>query len=175
LPLGEVTLSSTTMAHPTPELVVALRRTAARLKDGVRYRWSHFAVCNCGNLAQTITDLSPDAIYEAAMQRPGDWGEQAREYCPTSGLAMDDIVGRILELGMEKEDIRHLERLSHPHVLRAIPEERRPLKHTRREDTVLFMETWADLLEARLDDVGQRRVSALMAEPADAGTADAAA
>lgn len=152
------------MAHPTPELVVALRRTAARLKDGVRYRWSHFAVCNCGNLAQTITDLEPDAIYEAAMQRPGDWGEQAREYCPTSGLAMDAIVGRILDLGLEKEDIRHLERLTHPHVLRAIPEERRPLKHTRREDTVLFMETWADLLEAKLDEVGEARVRALMAE-----------
>ena len=167
------------MAHPTPELVVALRRTAARLKDGVRYRWSHFAVCNCGNLAQTITDLSPDAIYEAAMERPGDWGEQAREYCATSGLAMDDIVGRILDLGMEKEDIRHLERLTHPHVLRAIPEERSPLKHTRREDTVLFMETWADLLEAKLDEVGKARVAALEAEaetPEPAATeADAAA
>lgn len=156
------------MAHPTPELVVALRRTAARLKDGVRYRWSHFAVCNCGNLAQTITELSPDAIYEAAMQRPGDWGEQAREYCPTSGLAMDAIVGSILDLGMEKEDVRHLERLTHPHVLRALPKERLPLKHTRREDTVLFMETWADLLEAKLDDVGRRRVVALIAEAREA-------
>lgn len=155
------------MAHPTPELVVALRRTAARLEDGVRYRWSHFAVCNCGNLAQTITELSPDAIYAAAMQRPGDWGEQARDYCPTSGLAMDDIVGSILELGMEPEDVRHLERLTHPHVLRAIDAERRPLKHTRREDTVLFMETWADLLEERLDDVGRRRVAVLMAEAAE--------
>ncbi len=163
------------MAHPTPELVVALRRTATRLKDGVRYRWSHFAVCNCGNLAQTITDLSPDAIYEAAMERPGDWGEQAREYCPTSGLAMDAIVGRILELGMEKEDVRHLERLTHPHVLRAIPAERLPLKHTRRDDTVLFMETWAELLEAKLDEVGRRRVVTLMAEAEDDDAQGAAA
>ena len=167
------------MAHPTPELVVALRRTAARLNYGVRYRWSHFAVCNCGNLAQTITDLTPDAIYEAAMERPGDWGEQAREYCATSGLAMDDIVGRILDLGMEKEDIRHLERLTHPHVLRAIADERKPLKHTRRDDTVLFMETWADLLEAKLDDVGVARVRALtaegQAEAAEAETAEAGA
>ena len=165
------------MAHPTPELVVALRRTAVRLKDGARYRWSHFAVCNCGNLAQTITDLSPDAIYEAAMQRPGDWGEQAREYCPTSGLAMDAIVGRILDLGLEKEDVRHLERLTHPRVLKAIPTGRLPLKHTHRDDTVLFMETWADLLEAKLDDIGRRRVVALMTgtEPDRAAREGAAA
>ncbi len=160
------------MASASPELVVALRRTALRLREGVRYQWSNFAVCNCGNLAQTITDMDPQAIYAAAMERPGDWGEQAREYCPNSGLAMDDIVGRILELGFEPEDVRHLERLSHPHVLRRIPAERRPLKHTRREDTVLFMETWAELLEERLDDLGRERLARLEREmPAEEAAA----
>ena len=160
------------MASASPELVVALRRTALRLREGVRYQWSNFAVCNCGNLAQTITDMDPQAIYAAAMERPGDWGEQAREYCPTSGLAMDDIVGRILELGFEPEDVRHLERLSHPRVLRRIPAERRPLKHTRREDTVLFMETWAELLAERLDDLGRERLARLEREmPAEEAAA----
>ena len=160
------------MAHPSPELIVALRRTAVRLREGVRYRWSHFAVCNCGNLAQTITDLSPDAIYEAAMARPGDWGEQAREYCPTSGLAMDAIIGRILALGFEPEDIRHLERLTHPHVLRRIPTERLPLRHTSRDDTVLFMETWAELLESRLDELGRQRLAQLARGAEDAESED---
>ena len=28
-----------------------------------------------------MTKLSPEALYEAAFERPGDWGEQAREFC----------------------------------------------------------------------------------------------
>ena len=34
------------------------------------------------------------------------------EFCPNSGLPIDFIIGRMLELGLEQEDLRHLERLS---------------------------------------------------------------
>ena len=158
------------MAHPTAALVIALRRTAVRLRQGVRYRWSNFAVCNCGNLAQTITELSPDAIYEAAMEPAGDWGEQAQEYCATSGLSMDRIVGQILELGFEREDVRHLERLTHPHVLRRIDPERLPLRHTRAGGHGALHGDLADLLEERLDELGRERLAGLMraAEARDA-------
>jgi len=130
-------------------LIWALRETAARLEAGSGYEWSHFGMCNCGNLAQVVTDLSAKQIYDAAFQRPGDWGEQAREFCPTSGYPMDYIVGKIVELGLELDEFRHLERLTHPRVLRRIPAERKPLRHTSREDTILFLRTWAELLEER--------------------------
>ncbi|HJK91327.1 MAG TPA: hypothetical protein RMH85_07430 [Polyangiaceae bacterium LLY-WYZ-15_(1-7)] len=161
--------------HPTVQLILAFRKTAARLRQGARYRWSHHALCNCGNLAQVVTDLGPDAIYEAAFQKPGDWGEQARDHCPTSGLPMDRIIGQILALGLEPTDIQHLERLTHPKVLRRVPAERRPLKHTSREDTALFMETWAAMLEEGLDELRLAELRRREAEDAAEAPGGAAA
>jgi hypothetical protein len=140
------------MARPTLELVTALRTTAARLLAGSQYRWSDFAQCNCGNLVQSVTALSPREIYEAAFQRGGDWGEQAREFCPSSGYPIDFVLARLFELGLTPEDVGHLERLSDDHVLRAVEARgsARELRYTRREDVVLYMNAWADLLERQL-------------------------
>ena len=153
------------MARATIELVVALRRTAARLDEGATFQWSHFANCNCGHLAQTITDLDPRLIYEAAFERPGDWGEQAREYCPTSRMPMDAILGKMYELGMEPTDVRHLERLDDPRVLARLPEDRRRLRKVDREHAVTYMRAWADLLEAQLP-------ARVVSEPAPSATLD---
>jgi hypothetical protein len=136
------------MARASIELVTALRTTALRIEAGAGYRWSHFGQCNCGHLAQTITALTPQALYAAAFDRAGDWGEQARDYCPTSGLPMDRILDQLFALGMEPEDVRHLERLSDDRVLRAFPGEQ--LHHVRRPDVVRYMRAWADLLEREL-------------------------
>jgi hypothetical protein len=136
------------MARPTLELVNALRTTAARLDAGSSYKWSDFACCNCGNLAQSVTTLSPREIYEAAFARSGDWGEQAREFCPSSGYPIDYVLSRLFELGLDADDVRHLERLSDDRVLRALGV--RELAYTRREDVVRYMRAWAALLEAAL-------------------------
>ena len=147
------------MARPTLELVTALRTTAARLAAGSQYKWSDFAQCNCGNLVQSVTPLSPREIYEAAFQRRGDWGEQAREFCPSSGYPIDFVLARLFELGLTPEDVGHLERLSDDRVLRAVEARGsareqdlgvRALRYTRREDVVLYMNAWADLLEQQL-------------------------
>jgi hypothetical protein len=133
------------MARPTLELVSALRTTAARLSNGATYKWSHFGQCNCGNLAQTITQLSPKQVYEAAFERSGDWGEQALEFCSTSGYPIDYVLARLFELGLEQADVRHLERLSDDRVLRrlGVPF----LAHNQRDNVVSYMRAWADLLE----------------------------
>ncbi len=138
------------MPRPTLELVVALRETALRLEGDTSYRWSHYGECNCGHLAQTITKLTPREIYEAAFQRPGDWGEQAAEYCGTTGLPMDYILERMLALGLDREDIRHLERLSDDRVLRAIGASTTGLSHHLREDVVRYLRGMADWLENAL-------------------------
>ncbi len=147
----------TDMPEPTLALVRALRLTAARLEEGAAFQWSHFARCNCGNLAQTITGLPPDAIYRAAFQRAGDWGEQALEHCPASGLPMDTIFDQMTALGMTAADVKHLERLSDPAVLRRLPEGHPGLQHARREDAVLYMRLWADLLEEPLPEAERQR------------------
>ncbi len=139
------------MACATPELITALRLTAARLDTGVRYRWTHMGACNCGHLAQTVTRLSRAEIHRIALERAGDWGEQTVDYCPQSNLPMDHVIGALLELGLELKDLRHLERLDDPEIRRALPaERRRSLDFRSRADAVLYMQTWAGLLEARL-------------------------
>jgi hypothetical protein len=150
------------MARPTIELIYALRGTASRLSHGAAYSWSHFGQCNCGNLAQTITQLSPEQVYRAAFERAGDWGEQALEFCPTSGFPIDFVLARLFELGLEREDMRHLERLSDDRVLKRLGVV--SLAHNQRENVVRYMEAWADLLEESLPSDATRPVWATAAE-----------
>lgn len=81
------------------------------------------------------------------MQRHGDWSEQLNDYCPTSGYAIDDIITRLVEFGFTIGELRHLERLSHPEVLSRIPASHSPLSHNRQADAVLYLNTWAAILE----------------------------
>ncbi len=137
------------MTRPHPDLVEALRTTARRVEQGAEYRWTHMGSCNCGHLAQTVTRLPAQEIHRLALERAGDWGEQAREYCPTIGYPMDHIVACLLDLGLTDDDLWHLERLSSPEVLRRLPIGERDLDHRRREDYVRYLRVWADLLEER--------------------------
>lgn len=141
------------MARSTIELIRALRATAARLSQGAQYKWSHFGLCNCGNLAQTITHLSPEEVYRAAFTRSGDWGEQAREFCPTSGYPIDFVFQQLFSLGMEPEDVQHLERLSDGRVLKRLGVQQ--LAHNQRDDVVRYMRAWADLLEEERGEVAE--------------------
>jgi hypothetical protein len=147
------------MARPTVELVHALRATAARIESGAAYKWSHFGQCNCGNLAQTVTQLSPEEVYRAAFARSGDWGEQAREFCPVSGYPIDFVFSQLFAIGLAPEDVQRLERLSDRHVLARLGVTE--LRHNRREDVVEYMEAWADLLESSLARPGARFDEAL--------------
>lgn len=138
------------MATPTKMLVRALRKTALRLCTGARYEWGHLGSCNCGHLAQTVTDCSKGEIHAAAIRRKGDWSVVSREYCGTSGEPIDAIIGNMLEIGLSIEDIEFLEKLSSPAVLAALPSLRRNLRHNVREDVVVYMRAWADVLERQL-------------------------
>ncbi len=138
------------MAQPTLELISALRHTAARLSSGGHYQWGHMGACNCGHLAQTITNVPKHAIHEWALERVGDWETQANQYCPASGYRIDEVISAMLALGMTRRDIRNLERLSDPRVLGRLREGERRLARNRREDVVRYMRAWADLLEDEL-------------------------
>jgi len=152
------------MARSSVALVQAIRETAQRLAKGDNYQWGHMGSCNCGHLAQTITRYSKGKIHGAAMWRHGDWREQLRDYCPQSGLPMDQIIDQMLDFGLSTDDLKHLERLSHPRVLEALPPERRNLTHNVRHDVVLYLHTWAWLLEEEL--VANVRIPELSSVPA---------
>jgi hypothetical protein len=136
------------MAKPSPELIAAIRRTASKLQKGSPYQWGHMGSCNCGHLAQEITKLSKKEIHARALRsRSGDWNEQLIDYCPTSGLPMDEVISEMLDAGLDRRDLMQLEKLSNPLILRSMQESKKQLFHNRRDDVVLYLNYWAGLLE----------------------------
>lgn len=134
-------------------MIKALRVTAARLRLGAPYRWTHMGACNCGHLAQTVTHLDAEDIRRYAMERAGEWAEQVLEFCPTSGYPMDAILKALFELGLTTQDLAQLEKLTNPDVLRRLPEElRRQISYREREHVVLYMQAFADVLEEQLGE-----------------------
>jgi hypothetical protein len=159
-------------------LIGALRETAARLGQATTvYRWSHFAHCNCGHLAQTVTQLAPPAIYQAAMREVGDWGEQARtvafappqpdygdrpaldegaweppdvDQCPVARRSMDRIFAELFAWGLEPADMGALERLSDSAVRRRLGTNTVDYAHGERSNVIAYLLAWADLLEEQL-------------------------
>lgn len=138
------------MATTSLQLIEALRNTARTLASSTHYQWGHMGACNCGFLAQEITKQRKEEIHSKAMERSGDWTEHLNDYCATSGLLFDDLISSLLAFGLDVEDLKHLERLSDGEVLRTLPLEKRNLQHNRKEDVIIYLSAWADLLEIRL-------------------------
>ncbi len=131
-------------------LITAIQNAARRLESSTHYQWGHMGACNCGYLAQEVTKLTKEEIHRRAMTRHGDWSEQLNEYCPTSGLPMDDMISELISFGIDADDLRHLERLSNPIILQTLPLEERDLRFNVKADVVRYMRAWAILLEDEL-------------------------
>lgn len=140
------------MAKASLLLCDGLRKAANNLKQGKPYEWGHMGNCNCGHVAQVLLNTSKDEIHRAAMQKVGDWSEQALTYCETSGLEIDQLIFGLFEKGLTRQDMMNLEYLKDPNVLANIPKEKLPLKNNVKEDVILYLETWAAMLEQELTE-----------------------
>lgn len=138
------------MAIPSFKLIDALRTTADRLENGAYYQWSHQGSCNCGHLAQTITNLSKEEIHKMALEKQGNWEEKAIEYCKTSGYTIDHVITSMINLGLSTDDIANLEKLSCSNILSYIPENKKPLLRNNKENVILYMRAWSEMLENQL-------------------------
>ncbi|MFM7854357.1 MAG: hypothetical protein ACKO96_21160 [Flammeovirgaceae bacterium] len=138
------------MAKSSIEVIQALRNTAKKLEHTNQYQWGHMGLCNCGFLAQEVTKLTKTEIHRRAMQSYGDWSEQLNDYCPTSGLPMDNLIAELLTFGFDSEDLKHLEKLSDKRILQQLPSEKRNLHHNSKKDAITYLHTWANLLEEEL-------------------------
>lgn len=135
------------MAKANPELISALEKTIFKLSSGSSYQWGHMGACNCGNLAQELTKLEKSEIHKYAMERHGDWNQQLMDFCPTSGYPMDLMISKMLDFGLTIDDLSHLERLSDPKILSAMPKERRKsISKNSKEDVIYYMRTWSELM-----------------------------
>ena len=135
------------MAHPTPELINALRVTASRLRSGAYYAWGHHGGCNCGNLVQVVCDLNKEQIVAMAHESSGEWTEIAQESCSVTHLPLRQILQRLESIGLTPSDVHHLEYLDDVAVLRQLPGGFRWLKRNQREDVIAYFETMAEQLE----------------------------
>ena len=140
------------MTRVSLKIVEALKNTAKQLGKSNNYQWGHMGSCNCGHLAQEITKLNKSEIHSRAMQKYGDWNDQLNDYCPTSGLLMDDLITELLTAGLDLDDLKHLEKLSDSRVLRILPKENRYLQHNNKADVIIYVNAWASMLENQLID-----------------------
>lgn len=138
------------MASPTIELIAALRETARRLRNGVHYAWGHHGACNCGNLVQVITNFDEKEILRYAHSGIGEWTEMAQEFCPVTNAPLTLVITRIGEIGLTPTDIHNIEYLADKEVLRSLPGGFRWLKRNKREDAIVYFETFANILEEKL-------------------------
>ncbi len=138
------------MAKASPQLIASIRNAAKKIAASAKYQWGHMGSCNCGFLAQEITSLTKGQIHAYAMEKHGDWTDQVSDFCPTSGLPFDLLISELLKAGLSLEDLKNLEKLKDPDVLRNMPEAFRYPSHNNKKHVVSYMLTWADLLEKRL-------------------------
>ncbi len=143
------------MAKATPELINAIQTTIDRLTSGADYQWTHMGRCNCGHLAQSVTDLSHEELHKLALQKEGDWGQKAIDYCPDSGFPIDQVITIMLEIGLNTDDLYTLERLSSPRILKRLPAGQRFLKQNSRDDLILYLQTWLEMLEEEIAETSQ--------------------
>lgn len=156
------------MAHPNIELIEALRETARRLKNGAHYAWGHHGSCNCGNLLQTVTDLSSREILQYSRSGTGEWTELSQEFCGVTDAPVDLLIGKLQKLGLTPSDIHCIEYLQDKQVLDRLPGGFRWLKRNLREDVILYMETMADMLEEKLLRLEKLDLAGLMENLPDA-------
>ncbi|MDE3235534.1 MAG: hypothetical protein KGO81_06225 [Bacteroidota bacterium] len=140
------------MAHPSIELIDALRKTATQLKNGAAYAWGNHGSCNCGNLLQVVTRLSKEEILSYAHTGFGEWTELAEEYCGVTDAPVSLLLFKLQQIGLTPTDIHHLEYLDDRAVLEKLPGGFRWLKRNIREDVIVYFETFAQLLEDKMID-----------------------
>lgn len=138
------------MARHTLSVIRRLQCTAQELENCTDYQWGHMGSCNCGFLARKITALPKHKIHSFAIQRQGDWSEQLNDYCPGSGLPMDNLISDMIAFGFDAKDLSHLERLSDRTILQTLPKEKQNLIRHSKADVILYLKAWAALLESKL-------------------------
>jgi hypothetical protein len=138
------------MAKPSLQLIDALKKAANRIADDKdSYNWKAIGACNCGNLVQEVTNFTAKEISNFGIKKHGDWQSISLLYDKNSGYEIDNIISQLLDMGLDLEDFTYLENLSCPKVLAYIGENI-VLKRDDPDDAVLYLNSWANMLEEEL-------------------------
>lgn len=136
------------MATASVELIKTLRDTSKRIAGNKsNYDWKNIGACNCGNLVQIVTGHDKKQIHQHGIQKHGDWEMLVYLYNDNGKYEIDKTIKVLLDLGFTLDDIVNLENLSDPEILAKVPGNKQFLKRDARIDVILYLETWANMLE----------------------------
>ncbi len=138
------------MATPNITLINALRKTATNLQNGNHYAWGNHGSCNCGNLLQTVTELSKETILKYAHAGNGEWTELAEAYCGVTDAPHTMLIGELQNIGLTPSDIHNIEYLQDRHVLEQLPGGFTYLSRNNKEHVIVYLRTFAQMLEDKL-------------------------
>lgn len=138
------------MATSSIQLIEALRDAASRLNNGAMYAWGHHGCCNCGHVLQSITHKTPEALLQSAHTGIGEWTEIAEEYCGITNLPAYQLMQNLEQAGLTPSDVHHIEYLNDRTVLEKLPGGFRWLRRNERSDVIVYLNSFADLLEEQL-------------------------
>lgn len=135
------------MAKPSLELIDPLRKAAKNIaEDKESYNWKAIGACNCGSLVQVVTNYTAKEISNFGIKKYGDWQSISLLYDKNSGYEIDNIITKLLEKGLDLQDFTYLENLSCPKVLTYMGENI-VLKRDDPDDAILYLNSWAEMLE----------------------------
>jgi hypothetical protein len=138
------------MATPSNDLIHALRNAATAIENGSYYAWGHHGACNCGHVLQAATKLSKEEIRKYATTGIGEWTEIVQGECDLTGLPVEMLLVKLREMGLNSNDIHHLEYLSDRDVLQFLPSGFRWLERNKREDVILYFRAMSNMLEEQM-------------------------
>jgi len=161
------------------KLITALRQSAAAVRNQTfGYEWSNMKSCNCGVVACALLGYDQEKLNTSLPTKPQyNWLKFVGEYCPVTGLPEHLVLRAMTDAGLSPRDIIELEAMSNQQVLARMPvqyqtkivggwwamlfgrtrevKQPRPFHYTNRQDLVLYLEAWADLLEEQADPLRQ--------------------
>jgi hypothetical protein len=94
--------------------------------------------------------LTEGEILRYAQTGTGEWTELSEEYCADTSAPLSIIMSRLEQAGLSPVDVHHIEYLTDRGVLRHLPGGFRWLKRNAKEDVILYLETFANMLEEQL-------------------------
>lgn len=152
------------MARPSLRLIEALRTAAKQIGNKTNYNWKDIGSCNCGNLAQILTGLDKKQITKFGIKKHGDWDMLSRLFRKESGYEIDEVIAVMLDAGLILDDFANLENLTDRRILMRMGENVY-LKRDKREDVILYLNTWASILEEELlKEINIKDAESILAE-----------
>lgn len=137
------------------KLIDALRSAANKVeKNKTIYNWNQRQTCNCGVVAQeitniSITDLTDQMLMITHLGRT--WTElSSLNTCSVTGSSIQDILSKLDAAGLKRSDFTELEYLSNPDILKlANINTFQPQYYENRDNFVKYARAWADMLEEK--------------------------